>query len=129
MRMEGKTAQVKKRDPAAVAVGERIRTARKAKGMTMEKLAEAAETSTQFLSKVEKGEQSMTVGKFSKVVRALGVTSDFLLFGHEEMLAQSRVAAEYLGGLTAQEQKLLSRVVENLRGVLDAIQNCAEDPT
>ena len=92
--IEGKNVVVKKRDPAAVAVGERIRAARKAKGMTMEKLAEAAETSTQFLSKVEKGEQSMTVGKFSKVVRALGVSSDFLLFGHDESLTQAQVAAE-----------------------------------
>lgn len=47
-------------DPEIKAIGERIRAARKAKGLTMEKLAEAADTSTQFLSKVEKGEQSMT---------------------------------------------------------------------
>ena len=120
--MEGKAAVAKKRDPAAVAIGERIRTARKAKGMTMEKLAEAAETSTQFLSKVEKGEQSMTVGKFSKVVRALGVSSDYLLFGHDESLTQAHVAAEYLGALSVSEQNLLARVVENLRGALDAIR-------
>ena len=45
-------------DPEIKAIGERIRAARKAKGLTMEKLAEAADTSTQFLSKVEKGSRA-----------------------------------------------------------------------
>ena len=64
----------------------------------------------------------MTVGKFSKVVRALGVSSDFLLFGHDESLTQAQVAAEYLGGLAPEEQSLLARMVENLRGALDTIR-------
>lgn len=125
--MDAKVVGEKKRDPAAVEIGERIRTTRKAKGMTMEKLAESAQTSIQFLSRVEKGEQSMTVVKFCKVVRALGVSSDYLLFGHDESLSRACLAAEYLGSLSMSEQKLLSLIVEDLRGVLDTIQKKEPD--
>ncbi len=66
----------KERDPELVAIGQRVRAARLSRGMTKEALAEAAETSTQFLSQIEKGEQSMTMMKFKRLCKALGVSSD-----------------------------------------------------
>lgn len=108
-------------DPEAKAVGQRIRDARKAKKLTMEKLAEAAETSPQFLSKVEKGEQSMTTGKFAKLVKALGVSSDELLFGLEGLEGEAEVATEYMRGLNPIERELTARIICNIRGLLDAL--------
>lgn len=62
----------KERDPEIIKVGKRVRLARQGRQMTLEQLAEAAETSVQFLSQVEKGEQSMTMIKFGKLAKACG---------------------------------------------------------
>lgn len=109
-------------DPEAVAVGERIRAIRRERGMTTEQLAEAADTSPQFIFKIERGEQQMTSGKFAKLVRALGVSSDYLLFGRDGRLGRSALAAEYLGGLNVVERDMLSRVVIGLQGALEAMR-------
>jgi len=117
------TKQGKKRpDPEAVAIGQRIRAARKAKRMTVEQLAEAAETSFQFLSKIEKGEQNVTSVKLAKLVRALGVSGDYILFGRENTQDRTALAAEYLGRLDAGERELLSRVVIDLQGLLELLR-------
>ena len=75
----------KTRDPEAVKVGRRVRLARQGRQMTLEQLAEAAETSVQFLSQVEKGEQNMTTIKFGKLAKALRVSSDYLLYGRDSL--------------------------------------------
>lgn len=43
----------KERDPEVEMVGRRVRLARQERRMTLEQVAEAAETSVQFLSQVE----------------------------------------------------------------------------
>ena len=87
----------------------------------MEKLAEAADTSTQFLSKVEKGEQSMTTWKFSKLVKAMDVSSDYILYGHDKAVGPAGVAAEYMGRLNPIERDILARNIILLRGILDTL--------
>lgn len=109
----------KERDPELEAIGQRIRAARLSKGMTKEALAEAAETSPQFLSQIEKGEQSMTMIKFKRLVLALGVSSDYLLFGRDDHSDRVTLAAEYLAGMNLVEQDMVSRVLIGLRGMLD----------
>jgi len=120
--MQKNTQKKKSLNLEAVEIGKRIRAVRKARHMTGEQLAEAAETSSQFLSKVEKGEQSMTTGKFCKLVKALGVSSDYILFGQESAAEQVALAAEYLGGLSKTEQEMLSRVILSLQETLKAMQ-------
>lgn len=109
-------------DPEAVAVGERIRKIRRERGMTTEALAEAADTSPQFIFKVERGEQQMTSGKFAKLTKALGVSSDYLLFGSDERLGRAALAAEYLGAMNPIERDMLARVVIGLQGTLEAMR-------
>lgn len=111
----------KERDPELVAIGQRVRTARLARNMTKEALAEAAETSTQFLSQIEKGEQSMTMVKFKRLAAALGVSADYLLFGRPGMDDRTALAAEYLAGLNLVERDLVSRTAIGLRRVLDEV--------
>lgn len=103
------------------AVGRRIRLARQERQMTLERLAEEAETSIQFLSQVEKGEQSMTMLKFGRLARALGVSSDYLLFGREGLEDRAALAAEFLGALDPAERELLARTAIGLQGVLRAM--------
>lgn len=109
-------------DPEAVAVGERIRMIRRERGMTTEALAEAADTSPQFIFKVERGEQQMTSGKFAKLTKALGVSSDYLLFGSDERLGRTALAAEYLGAMNPVERDMLARVVIGLQGTLEVMR-------
>lgn len=112
----------KERDPEVEEVGRRVRLARQGRGMTLEQLAEAAETSVQFLSQVEKGEQCMTMIKFGKLAKALGVSSDYLLYGRKELGDMTALAAEFLGEMKPIERDLLSRMVFGLQGVLEAMR-------
>ena len=64
-----------------VEVGKRVRQLRKRKGMSMANLAEAADLSVQYLSEIEHGKKSMTMGKLLSVAESLGVSTDRLLRG------------------------------------------------
>lgn len=110
----------RERDPEAVAIGQRVRQARLARRLTLEKLAEAADTSIQFLSQVEKGEQHMTMVKFGRLARALGVSSDYLLYGSEHRLGMAQLGAEYLAGLSPVDRGMVTKLVLELQGLLDA---------
>ncbi len=110
----------KQRDLAEMKrIGARIRQARLARGLTLDQASEWAETSNQFLSQVEKGEQSMTMVKFSRLAKALGVSSDYLLYGRGRDDAAA-LAAEYLGAMSPLEREILAQTVIHLHGLLDA---------
>ncbi len=111
----------KERDPELVAIGQRVRNARINRGMTKEALAEAADTSTQFLSQIEKGEQSMTIIKFKRLALALGVSTDYLIFGRERMSDREALAAEYMAGMKPVDRDFLSRMLISMQGLMDAV--------
>jgi len=54
-------------------LGKEIRDKRKAAEFSQEKLAEKANLSTVFISRVERGKESPTVDSLLKIARALGV--------------------------------------------------------
>jgi transcriptional regulator with XRE-family HTH domain len=54
-------------------LGETVRIKRKKAGLTQEKLAEKADLSTIFISRVERGKESPSVDSLVKIARALGV--------------------------------------------------------
>ena len=64
--------------------GSRILSARKARGLTREKLAEKADISVQFLADIEKGRKNMTVTTLRKLSAALMVSADYIINGTEE---------------------------------------------
>ena len=103
-------------------VGERIRQARRAQHLTMEKLAEAADTSTQFLSRVEQGVQSMTMIKFGKLARALRVSTDYLLFGHDEVVDRAALSAEFLAHMNPIERDMAAQMTVAFQNYLNAIR-------
>jgi y4mF family transcriptional regulator len=53
-------------------LGETVRVRRKKAGLTQEKLAEKADLSTIFISRVERGKESPSVDSLVKIARALG---------------------------------------------------------
>ena len=112
-------ATKKQRDPEVVAIGQRGRQARQLRHLTLAQLAEAADTSIQFISQIEKGEQCMTVVKFGRLARALGVSMDYLVYGSERRLGTAQVAAEYLAGLNPVDRSMVTKLVLELQSLLD----------
>ena len=62
-------------------LGEAIRAARKEAGFSQEKLAEKADLSTVFISRVERGKESPSVDNLVRIARALGVRVRDLIEG------------------------------------------------
>lgn len=61
------------------AIGQRVKEARIAKGMTQAELAEAAHISTSNVSDIERGKSQMWLSTFCKIAEGLQVSSDSLL--------------------------------------------------
>lgn len=112
----------KEKDPEAVAVGRRIKLARLGRKMTQEKLAEEAETSIQFVSQLENGEQQMTMVKFGKLALALRVSSDYLLFGRTGLTDRAALAAEFMAELSPIRQELLGQTIRDAAAMLEAVR-------
>jgi transcriptional regulator with XRE-family HTH domain len=54
-------------------LGEAVRAKRKKRHLSQERLAEKADLSTVFISRVERGKESPSVDSLVKIARALGV--------------------------------------------------------
>jgi transcriptional regulator with XRE-family HTH domain len=61
--------------------GERVRELREKRGMTQEKLAQAADLTTSFVSTVERGQKAPSLNTILKLARALKVEAGELLSG------------------------------------------------
>ena len=62
-------------------LGEAIRAARKEAGFSQEKLAEKADLSTVFISRIERGKESPTVDNLLKIAKGLCVRVRDLVAG------------------------------------------------
>lgn len=98
-------------------IGLRVRRRRETLGYSREKLAETAGLAVSFLGSIELGKSDFSVSTLKKLCTALGVSSDFLLFGNEKNGAYSQVAA-MLSGLGA---KYLPMVEELLGAYVKSI--------
>ena len=66
-----------------ILIGRRIKEIRKSKGLSQEKLAEKAETSPNYLSRMERGTENPTLDMFIKLSHALEVEMwEMFDFGH-----------------------------------------------
>ena len=59
--------------------GKRLRDLRKEAKLTQEQLAERADISPVFLGEVERGLKVMGLDKFINVIKALGISADYIL--------------------------------------------------
>lgn len=60
-------------------LGQRIRFLRTEANLTQEELAEKADISPVYLGEVERGQKVMGIDKFINIVKALGVSADYVL--------------------------------------------------
>ncbi|MBQ5939858.1 helix-turn-helix domain-containing protein [Massilia sp. AB1] len=68
-----------KHDPALIALGEAIRKARQAKGLSQEQLALLAGADRSHLGRIERAENEIAVLLLKRIASALGMTASQLL--------------------------------------------------
>ena len=57
----------------------------------------------------------------AEAAQALGVSTDYLLFGHAPATETAALAADYMASLNPIERDILTQNIINLRRLLDAI--------
>ena len=87
------------------AVGQRIKMAREAKGLTQEDLAAMVELSPTHVSVIERGLKAAKLDTFVAIANALEVSADSLLID---------VVAHSVTGVTKEEQKKIIKAVRAL---------------
>lgn len=68
-----------------IEIGLRIRNLREEAKLSREKLAELSSISTQFLADIETGKKGMTVTTLKKICNALNVSSDYIVYGNNDV--------------------------------------------
>lgn len=66
------------RDKRLVEFGHRIRTIRKAKGLSQEALAALADIDRSYMGHIERGEKNITLTKIYQIAKALDITPSSL---------------------------------------------------
>ena len=102
-------------------VGQRIREERTLRGLSIEKLAEAAEMAPSFLGAIERGQKKLSVLTLDKIARALNTQAGelMLLPGKKPAVAWERKSIALIKSQpdSAKEPmfKILDCLVKNLR--------------
>ena len=100
-------------------IGQRIKSAREAKKLTQEQLAEIVDLSPMHISVLERGQKPPKLETLINLANALGVSGDYLL---QDLIAQSKeVPAQevttLLNAVPAEEQK---RILQMIRAYVES---------
>ncbi len=98
-------------------LGEKIREARKAKGYTLEQLAEILDVSTTFIGQIERAKGIPSLDTLVKIANALDISTDSLLFGELNARAADdhfmKRISELTSDFTTKEKAILLKNIEN----------------
>lgn len=103
-----------------VALGSKLREARKAKGYTQEALAEKADIGVMYLGEIERGIKMPSMNIFIKLIEALDISADYVL--RDELTSGKEYVfdeiTKKLDKLTPQQRKtatdILNAYIQNL---------------
>ena len=99
-------------------LGVRIRTLRKAAGLTQEQLAETSDISVNFIGYVERGQRAPSIKTLERIARGLNVRPkdlfDFLEDESNELLCETLIAA--LRKCTSDDLRSLIQIAKKLAG-------------
>lgn len=98
-------------------VGERIRTIRKAKGLTQQQLAELSGLDDAYIGSVERGERNFSIDTLEKVLTALNVSISELMFSKEHMTKDETIRQEAIDEFVALTSRLNEEQISILRRV------------
>ncbi len=97
-----------------IIIGERLRKARLAKGLTQEKLAEQLDLSVAFLSRVERGNAHINLTRLSEVCSILGLSEGEILNGSSSNASDymQRDFSSLLKKCSPEKQKLIYNIAK-----------------
>lgn len=108
-------------------VGNKIRTLRKAKGLTQEELAEKAGLQYSYIDGIERGERNISLETLEKIINGLEVTAyGVFKFGNLESneLLDKKRKIQSINNLLIERKELeiemIYRLVKDLINVIDA---------
>lgn len=103
------------------AIGRRIRVARKACGLTQEKLAEIVDVSPTHVSHIETGDTKLSLPVLGAIADALNVRVDSLLY--DEPRGSARIAVEDIAAVldtcTAAQAQIIADIVRTTKQAMD----------
>lgn len=101
-------------------IGRRVRDFRQIRGLTQEKLAEAAELSVPYVSHIERGKKKASISTFIKLANALNITVDTLLLGFQprEMISIDSDMKTLLLDCSPLEQQVLIKITMAVKQIL-----------
>lgn len=102
-------------------IGQRIRQARKARGLSQEKLAEIIGISTTHMSHIETANTKMSLPTFAEIASVLEMRTDELLYGDKPKNRNISMdsIAELLDNCTVQQIRIIEDTVKALRKSLN----------
>ena len=102
-------------------LGQRIRRARKARGLSQEELAEKINISTTHMSHIETGGTKLSLAVFADLAAALEINADELLNSAADKGAEAYTSeiSALLANCSSAEAKLIVDVIKAMKTALD----------
>ena len=101
-----------------MSVNQRLRSIRRAKGLTLEELADLTGTQGSYFGRIERGERGLSPKMAQRLAPALGVEAEFLLMGHRRVLVPVELSEHRMpetqpgAGTGAIDRSLIETVTE-----------------
>ncbi|MDE3243869.1 MAG: helix-turn-helix transcriptional regulator [Nitrospirota bacterium] len=99
-------------------LGRRIRDLRKKRGLTQERLAEAASVDVKYLGSIERGKENPTIGTLEKLAVTLSVTVQQVLDCEHEVTGKrvlQRRITQALHDCDERELQIILRLVHSIK--------------
>lgn len=97
-----------------LSMGERLRSCRVAKKMTMKEFAEQCGISERYLADIERGIKAPKLETFVGIVNAVGVSPEYLLQGSLKTVDAGNLVRDALNTLPAEQQDLFKNFILGL---------------
>jgi len=105
-------------DSINVEIGKRIHDIRTDKELSRNELARRAGITPQFLRKVEDGDKGLSSKTIRSISIALSVTTDYLLFGHNDTKEKLLHVSQAFASFSDSEIKGIEGVLEKLTAAM-----------
>lgn len=99
--------------------GSCLRAQRKAKGLTIEKLAEQLDLSETFLGDIERGDKTPSLQTIQKIITVLDISADTLFPHGAESTIEARPFKEKLDSLSPAQHRVVEDLVDSLLRNID----------
>lgn len=91
--------------------GKKIRSMRKARGMTLAELGEAAGVSASYVSQIERGLCSVSLASLEQIAKSLGVSAKYFFYDDDEYIGSlANLASNYV---CPSDQQYFYRIISN----------------